>query len=258
MLGITLERNATRAWLAGVALLAAPCALQAAGDTSKPTQAEIQIALCAEPHQVVRLLSLTPRGGARDTWLFDDAALSLFERGVRLRLRVTDGAGELTLKAAVDDCAKVPPALLPAKAAKCEHDMHGDHVTAAVSLTSDLGQARVKSLLSGRLPLADALNAAQSRYLKEAVKLWPLPADLRRLGPIQVLTYRARDNPYDVDISRLPNGDSYIEVSRRVALADAPVERRIFEDDLMHTGVAICADQSTQAVNKLRALLRAH
>ncbi len=115
----------------------------------------------------------------------------------------------------------------------------------------------MKSLLSGRLPLADALNTAQVRYLKEAAKLWPLPADLRRLGPIQVLTFRARDNPYDVDISRLPAGESYIEVSRKVALADAPVERRMFDDDLLHAGVAVCADQSAQAVNKLRALLRA-
>lgn len=256
MRGIAFERSTTSAWLAALLLLAAPCAADAAGDERATTQAEIQIALCAEPHQVVRLLSLTPRGGPRDVWLFDDAALSLFDRGVRLRLRVTDGAGELTLKSAVDDCAKVPPALLKAKAGKCEHDMHGDHVTAALSLTAGLNPARVQALLSGRLPLADALNAAQARYLKD-VKLWPLPADLRRLGPIQVLTFRARDNPYDVDISRMPGGESYIEISRKVALADAPAERKVFDDDLLHAGVAVCADQSAQAVNKLRALLRA-
>jgi hypothetical protein len=254
---ILAQRGMACVRLAAVSLLAAPCALAAGADDRASTQAEIQIALCSEPHQVVRLLSLTPRGSPRDTWLFDDAALSLFERGVRLRLRVADGGGELTLKAAVDDCAKVSPALLAAKTAKCEHDVHGDLMTAAVSLSARLNPARVQSLLSGRMPLADALDAAQSRYLKEALKLWPLPADLRRLGPIQVLSYRARDNPYDVDISRLPAGESYIEISRKVPLADAPVARRTFDDDLLHTGLTVCTDQSAQAINKLRALLRA-
>jgi hypothetical protein len=245
--------------LVAASLAAVPLASGKTSHARGATQAEVQVALCSEPEQVVRALDLAPRGDVRETWLFDNAALTLFNRGLRIRLRATDAGSELTLKAAIDDCANAPRALIPAKSGKCEHDVHGDNVTAAVSLTSRLDASVVKALLSGRLLLADALSPAQARYLREAAKLWPLPADLRPLGPIKVSTYRAREKPYDVDISRLPAGERYVEASRKVALADADADaaRKTFDDDLARSGVTVCTDQSAQAVNKLRALLRA-
>lgn len=238
-------------------VLAAPLAQARTSGASGMTQAELQVALCADPDQAIRALDLVPRGGARETWLFDDAALTLFDRGLRIRLRVSGGASELALKAAVDDCANVPRELIPEKAGKCEHDVHGDAVTAAVSLTSRLDDSSVKALLSGNLPLVDVLSPAQGRYLREVAKLWPLPAGLHPLGPVKVSTYRARKKPYDVDVSRLPAGERYVEVSRKVALAVVDAARKSFDADLARSGVAVCVDQSAQAVNKLRALLRA-
>ena len=151
---------------------------------------------------------------------------------------------------------KVPPKLLPPKVSKCEHDVHGDKVTAAVSLSTRLYESDAKKLLAGRLSLADALSPAQVRYLTEEARVWPLPPDLRRLGPIQVSTYRGREKPYDVDASRLPTGERYVEVSRKVPLGEVDAARKRFDDDLARSGLAICSDQSAQAVNKLRALLR--
>jgi hypothetical protein len=237
-------------------LAAAPLAFGKSNHASGPAQAEIQIALCSEPDQVVRALDLVPRGDVRETWLFDNSALTLFDHGLRIRLRATDGAGELTLKAAIDDCANVPRALIPAKAGKCEYDVHGDTVTAAVSLTSRLAASVTKGLVAGRLPLAEALSPAQARYLQTA-KLWPLAADLRPLGPAKVSSYRGREMPYDVDVSRLPAGERYVEVSRKVALADVAAARTTLDNDLARSGVTVCVDQSAQAVNKLRTLLRA-
>jgi hypothetical protein len=251
---IVMSRPAIRGWFLPLLLLVVTGPGNAK-DAS--TQAEIQVALCSDVDEVVGALDLSPRNTPQQTWLFDDASLSLFERGLRLRLRATESGNELTLKAAVDDCAKVPPKLLPPKVSKCEHDVHGDKVTAAVSLSTHLYESDAKKLLAGRLPLADALSPAQVRYLTEEAKVWPLPPDLRRLGPIQVSSYRAREKPYDVDASRLPTGERYIEISHRVPLADAAAARKRFDDDLARSGVAICSDQSAQAVNKLRALLRA-
>ena len=236
-------------------LLLAMAATANAKDAS--TQAEIQVAVCSDADQVVHALDLSPRDAARETWLFDDAALTLFERGLRLRLRATESGNELTLKAAVDDCAKVPPKLLPPKVGKCEHDVHGDKVTAAVSLSTRLYESDAKKLVAGRLALADALSPAQVRYLTEEAKAWPLPSDLRPLGPIKVSVYRAREKPYDVDASSLPTGERYVEVSRKVPLADAETARKRFDDDLARSGLTLCSDQSAQAVNKLRALVRA-
>jgi hypothetical protein len=83
--------------------------------------------------------------------------------------------------------------------------------------------------------------------------LWPLPADIRGLGPIEVQRYRGK--PYDVDISTLPDGTRYFEISRKVALVDAPRARENLEADLVRAGVTACADQSAQAEKKLRSLL---
>ena len=250
---LVTKRPATSTWFF-LPLLVAATGAGNAKDAS--TQAEIQVAVCSDADQVIRALDLQPRDAPRDTWLFDDASLTLFERGLRLRLRATESGNELTLKAAVEDCAKVPPKLIPPKAGKCEHDVHGDKVTAAVSLSTRLYEGDAKKLLAGRLPLAEALSAAQVRYLTEEAKVWPLPSDLRRLGPIEVLTYRARAKSYDVDASRLPTGERYVEVSRKVPLADVEAARKRFDEDLARSGLTLCPDQSAQAVNKLRALLR--
>jgi hypothetical protein len=258
MTRIAGKQRTRGAWLAVAILLVTPSATGKARHNSAATQVEIQIALCSEPENIVRALDLAPRGRSGATWLFDDDALTLFERGMRIRLRAIVGGSELTLKAAVDDCAGVPRGLVPAKAGKCEFDMHGETMTAAVSLTTRLDASEVTSLLSGKLPLAAALSAAQVRFLGESTNLWPLPPGLRPLGPIEVSSYRSRNLPYDVDVSRLPSGDRYVEVSRKVALADADAARKTFDGDLARSGVTACADQSAQMVNKLRGLLRGH
>jgi hypothetical protein len=258
MIRIATARHSTTAWLVLASLLAASVATAKGTHGPAAQQVEVQISLCSDPDEVVRALGLEPRDTIRETWLFDDAALTLFERGLRFRVRATDSGTEITLKAAVDHCTGVSPALVPAKVGKCEYDMHGDSLTAAVSLSTRLYESTAKRLLAGRLALADALSATQVRYLTEAVKLWPLPPDLRQLGPINVLAYRARDRPYDVDVSRLPSGERYVEISRKVALADAVAARKSLDNDLARGGIAVCADQSAQAVNKLRALLRAN
>jgi hypothetical protein len=48
----------------------------------------------------------------------------------------------------------------------------------------------------------------------------------------------------------------YAEISRKVPVADATRMKEVMEADLSRAGVEICADQSSQAANKLRSLLR--
>ena len=69
---------------------AAAAAGKARGATA--TRAEIQIALCAPPDQIEHALDLRSRGAPIKVWLFDDAALTLFEHGLRLRLHWRMGA----------------------------------------------------------------------------------------------------------------------------------------------------------------------
>jgi hypothetical protein len=220
-------------------------------------RAEIQIALCAPADQIVQALGLHRRGTPVEVWHFDDAALTLFGRGLRLRLRVTaDGRSEFTLKAADQDCARLNPGFVPPGEGKCEYDVYGTSKAGAVSLTRSLTAESTKNLLGGRLALAQALGPSQLKYLREVLGISPLPAGIRALGPMQVRTYRTKSKFYDVEISQLPDGGRYAEISRKVALADANRSMGVMEADLSRSGVEMCADQSSQAANKLRALLR--
>ncbi len=74
---------------------------------------------------------------------------------------------------------------------------------------------------------------------------------------MQVRTYRTTGKLHDIDISQLPGGEQFAEISRKVPLTDATRAKEFMETDLSRAGIEMCADQSSQAVNKLRALLRA-
>lgn len=220
-------------------------------------RAEVQIGLCAPPDQIVQALDLRPRGDAIKVWQFDDATLSLLARGLRLRLRVAaDGRSVFTLKVANRDCAQLDLVRVPTREGKCEYDVYGKSTAGAVSLNIDLGATRTNDLLAGHMTPAQALSSSQVGYLREIVGIWPLPPGIQALGPMQVRTYRTKDTHYDIDISQLPGGEQYAEISRKVPLADATREKDAMEAMLSRAGVEVCSDQSSQAVTKLRALQR--
>ncbi len=230
-------------------------AAEAPGATG--TRAEIQIGLCAPANEIVQALDLRPRGTPIKVWQFDDAALSLIGRGLRLRLRIaSDGRSEFTLKVADQDCAHIDPKLIPQGEGKCEYDVYGTSTAGTVSLARSLGAKSTNDLITGRMALAQALSVSQIRYLREMVGIWPLPLGIRALGPMQVRTYRTMGKLYDIDISQLPSGEQYAEISRKVRLTDATRTKEVMEAELSRAGVEMCADQSSQAANKLRALLR--
>jgi hypothetical protein len=220
-------------------------------------QAEIQIGLCSPVDQIVRALDLRPRGAPIEVWQFDDAALTLFGRGLRLRLRVgADDRSEFTLKVADQECARVDARLIPPGEGKCEYDVYASVTSGTVSLSRNLDATSTKDLVAGRIAPARALSASQIRYLRRMSGNWPLPDGIRALGPIHVRTYRTSGKMYDVDISQLPDGERFAEISRKVPLSDAIRAKEVMEADLSKAGVAMCADQSTQAGTKLRSLLR--
>lgn len=96
---------------------------------------------------------------------------------------------------------------------------------------------------------------AQVRYLREIVGAWPLPADVRALGPAALQRYRTSDRRCDVDVWTLPRGGGHVEVSRKVPLADGERAHVEMQADLARAGVRACADQAAQSANTLRALV---
>ncbi len=241
--------------LAAAALAAAVACAAVPVSAASSRRAEVQVALCGSPDAIVQALDLRPRAAPYRTWLFDDDALALSARGVRLRLRARETGAELTLKAADQPCTALPASLVPAREGKCEYDVHGGRMTGTVSISTLLDDAATGDLVAGRLSLAQALSAAQVRFLREAVDAWPLPAGLRALGPIAVRPYTTPGRRYDVDVQQLPDGRQHVEISVRVPVAEAADARRALEARLARAGVAACADQSGHAADTLRALL---
>ena len=252
------RRNATANVV--MAFATAVIALQASAANATgatQTRAEIQIGLCAPADRIVQALDLRPRGTPIEVWQFDDAALVLFGHGLRLRLRMAaDGRSEFTLKVADQDCARIDAKLIPPGEGKCEYDVYGTSAAGAVSLTRSLdakstqrSACRTHRAGAGAQRVADQISARNGRNLAAA-------AGIRALGPMQVRTYRTKDKLYDIDISQLPGGERFAEISRKVPLTDAMRAKEVMEADLSKAGVAMCADQSSQARNKLRSLLR--
>jgi hypothetical protein len=218
-------------------------------------RAEIQVGLCGEPAAIESALALRPRAAPYETWLFDDPALALFDHGVRIRLRVGKQRAELAVKIANQDCRALPAGLVPPHEGKCEFDVHGDAIAGAVSLTRSLDARDTAALIAGTRPLSAMLSPAQARYLREIVQVDPLPAGVVALGPIANRVYRTGDGAYDVDVSQLPGGQRYAEISTKVPLAQASVAEARLAARLAQAGVTPCADQSAQAAGKLRLLL---
>jgi hypothetical protein len=249
-------RSVRRNALAASALLCVAAAVLGATDSTVAAgTVDIQFSLCDTLPHIERTLGLRPHGLATEVWLFDNPTLALYSKGLRLRLRGSGATEDLTLKAGDQDCARLPAGTLSAGGGKCENDLHGTVSSGALSLTITVDPQTAGELTAGRLPVAQALGAAQREFLQRQPGVWPLAADTRPLGPSQVRSYRARKLKYDVDVSTLPGEQRFIEISRKVPLADAARLRERFEAELARAGVVVCADQTAQAGNKLRLLL---
>ena len=252
----TLTHAGSIAAVIALAVVPMPGALAAPSNGVPATRAEVQVELCTPFADIERSLKLRPDGDAIEVWLFDDAALTLFERGLRIRLRAHGKHGELTVKIANQDCARVDARTVPPKEGKCEFDVHGASMSGTVSLSHHLPHKKWKDLVAGRVPAADALSAVQVAYLRDVAKIWPLPKDLRPLGPKESRAYVVQDKSYEVDVSKLPTGEQYVEMSHRVPVADAQTARAALDAMLARSGVTVCADQAGQAANKLKLMLR--
>jgi hypothetical protein len=233
-----------------------PLAAAALDDGLRTGGAEVQISICSEPGLVISSLKLKRQGTkSGEVWLFDTAGLDLFRQGVRLRLRVTGRKSELTLKARNQDCSRVNPALLPADQSKCEYDQHGTHSVGAVSISRILDENQVRALLEERTTLVELLSPAQVRFLQEGVALWPLPPALKQLGPVKLDTYHRNGKPYTVQISQLPSGQRYLEISQKSSLEEASRVHAELEALLSRKQLKLCPDQGPQVGGRLHELL---
>lgn len=250
------------AGFAAATFLGGICAAQA----SAAGRAEIQINLCSDPAQAVRALDLRPKADAPTrVWFFDTRALTLYDRGLRLRLRQTGGTrSELTLKAGGHDCGRVAPGLLK-RHDKCEADLHGDRLDDTLSLTRMLDGHQQERLLAPGAAAGQALSAALDPVLAKRQRELlggqagapdgaALPPELVRLGPATVRAYERRGEDVVVEVWTLPAGQQFVEISQKVERDAALPGRARLLERVRSAGLAPCADQNSQARNKLRLM----
>jgi hypothetical protein len=231
--------------------------LTIAGAHAAPRDTEVQINVCGEPDYVVRALHLTPAGTPFEAWYFETLDLALFRQGILFRLRIRPHGAQLTLKVANQKCADIAPALLPAREAKCEYDVHGDHVAGAVSITTNIDDDQMESLRVNPSVLPDVLSPAQIAYLRDR-SVWPLATPLERVGPVRVQAYRHKGDDFVVEAWQLPAGQQYLEISQKTSRASAPHLQDMLTARLSRNGVEACPDQRSQAGAKLRQLFGAN
>ena len=169
------------------------------------------------------------------------------------RLRLGPGERRLTLKSKIADCAQIDTSLLRG-GGKCEIDVHGDKMQSALSIEADLDEKTVQGLLDRRTGLASALSPAQARYL-ETARAWPLAKDLRPLGSIRVDSHSPAKGKWVVELWRAPGGQQWAEISRKAETVDVDRARREMLGELSKARLKPCADASSPAESKLRALL---
>lgn len=226
-----------------------------------PPRAEVQINLCSDPDQVVRALGLRSAQEATTVWLFDTRSLELHREGLRLRLRLQGDRNELTLKVAGQDCSALDVRSLRGHG-KCEADLHGASFDDVVSLSRSLTRDEVRTLLQPApraTPLAEALwallNDRQRQFAAGRRTVGnALPREPLALGPSRVRSYRSSQDAYVVEVWSLPAGQQFIELSERATRDTAVARRTQLLDRIAAAGLTTCADQESQAGEKLRRL----
>ena len=244
--------------------VAAKCAVLAAILTAgaspvtsqEPPRAEVQINVCAPPEEILRRLKLSPDPDRRrEIWYFESPTLEEYAKGIVLRLRLGPGERRLTLKSKVADCAQIDASVLRG-GGKCEIDVHGDTTRTVISLEKDLNEKTVQGLLDRRVGLASVLSPSQTRYL-EKTGAWPLAKDLRPLGSLRVDSHNPAKGKWVVELWRAPGGQQWAEISRKTETVDVDRAHKELLGELSKAGLEPCADASSPAESKLRALLSA-
>ncbi|MBM2614006.1 hypothetical protein JIG36_00355 [Actinoplanes sp. LDG1-06] len=167
------------------------------------------------------------------------AGLSLYDRGVILRLRQRPAAGGSTVKLRPCRRSRLTGRWLRDQRVRIEEDWSDDRVLAA-SLDARLRPETIAGVHRGALPLGAAFTADQRAFLADCGEL-PGPLDeLVVLGPVRVRSHGRRVwAGYDVEAAWWfpPGTPPVLELTLRVEVAGAEVVWRGFDARLARAGV---------------------
>jgi hypothetical protein len=195
-------------------------------------------------------------GEARRIFFYDTRALSLYQNGVALRARETDGDDcDSTVKIRPVEPKGVADKWRRKSGFKVEADAVGSKVICSASFTVRQKCKEIEEVARGDRAIAKLFSGEQEEFLSE---LAPVPVDFAQLvplGPVAVLRWKFRNEglPYDLCAEewRLPDGCDVIEISIKAKPPQAAAAQAALEGFLAELGI----DQETRQQTKTRTAL---
>ena len=180
--------------------------------------------------------------GVREVYFYDTLRLDLFNKGLALRARRSQGAvDDSTVKFRPIRSSGVSKGWRRVDGFKLEADWIGDRVVCSASLTSKQDRNEILDVASGGRRIDKLFSADQERFLTEFFNKGVDLSALRVLGPTHVLYWKLEhqsfDQPLCVEEWRLPNGADLVEISIRVPPSSAHRAQKAFHASLRAIGV---------------------
>ncbi|MCH8614602.1 hypothetical protein LZ016_00575 [Sphingomonas sp. SM33] len=190
-------------------------------------------------------------------YFFETPELDLFDAGIALRARLVKGdADNSTVKFRSERIEMVAPEWYRSEGFKVEADWVGDRAVYSVSLTREQGRNEIQNVAKGDRAIDKLFSKDQERFFKEVYR-GPIDfPQLRVMGPIRALRWKMKypGFPHQLSVEewRLPNGDDLVEVSIKVAPAEALEARTAFEELLVTLGLDPKGAQETKTRTALK------
>jgi hypothetical protein len=216
-------------------------------------QTEIKFTIRPDQHpRAVRVLGLTAvKAQHRDISFYDDGRLTLFSKGLILRTRkVSGGTDDSTVKVRPLVAGDVDKAWFGLDGFKCEEDRAGTKSVESCSLTTSQKDGEIDDVAAGVRSI-DKLFSGDQETFAATCGLKTLPwSDLLPLGPIDAQAWKVAVKGVEpklaVEIWTLPDETELLEVSVRVARADAARTALSLAAFLQRKGLSTAVPQETK------------
>lgn len=191
----------------------------------------------------------------REVWFYDSPELTWSDAGLILRARKTfDGPDDSTVKLRPLTADEVDPSWFELDGFKCEEDRVGAGAVSSCSLSVEQTQGEIDAVAAGEREIVKLFSGEQEDFAFAIVGFSEWGAVVP-LGPVAASVWKVRVKHLDRRLTferwTLPDGTQLLEVSVRVAAADADATQEALRAYLEGRGF----DASSEGETKTRAAL---
>jgi hypothetical protein len=215
----------------------------------------VEIKFTVRPDQelnAVRALDLDQDDAEqRRIYFIDSTALELYDQGLILRARAKDSDDDdTTVKVRPIEPDSIGKDWRSLPGFKVEADIVGDKVIRSASLSELQKQGEVPDAAQGKRPIGKLFSEDQERFARTHATATPDYAQLRLLGPVDVLRWKITDKklPYEMTVEewRLPNATDLLEISIKVAPEEEQKAVAAFQAYLRNLNLDLAGAQQTK------------